>query len=161
MTSGTGKKYFGALAYYFNGIKEFFRPTIKTVEFKKNNKIVKINSPLLLVLNSRSIGGFPINKRIKMNSGKFDIYVLKHSKNRISGAFNVLYFYLLGFLGLKLTSVSYHLREREFLIKGNDIVWTFDGEEGPRGTIDIKYVDNAFNLIINEKKKKRFGKRAI
>ena len=85
-TSGEKKKKLGKLAYYLGAIGEFFKPTIRTLEFQRNGTMVKINSPLLLILNSRSVGGFPVNRKAKLNSGKFDIFIIKNSNNRISGA---------------------------------------------------------------------------
>ena len=78
-TSGEKKKKLGKLAYYLGAIGEFFKPTIRKLEFQRNGTMVKINSPLLLILNSRSVGGFPVNRKAKLNSGKFDIYIIKNS----------------------------------------------------------------------------------
>lgn len=157
MTSSKKKNKFGKLAYYLGGIKEFFKPTIKRVEFKQNNRIVKIKTPLLLILNSRSIGGFPINKNGKINSGKFDIYIVKNSNNKISGAINVIRFMLRGFIGMSLLKVAYHLRETKFEINGDpDMQWTVDGEEGPRGKVEVEYLENQFHVYASPKKMKYF-----
>lgn len=157
MTSSKKKNKFGKLAYYLGGIKEFFKPTIKRVEFKQNNRIVKIKTPLLLILNSRSIGGFPINKNGKINSGKFDIYIVKNSNNKISGAINVIRFMLRGFIGMSLLKVAYHLRETKFEINGDlDMQWTVDGEEGPRGKVEVEYLENQFYVYASPKKIKYF-----
>lgn len=157
MTSTEKKNRLGKLAYYFGGIKEFFKPTIKMVEFYQNNRIVKIKTPLLLILNSRSIGGFPINKKGKINSGKFDIYIVKNSNNKISGAYNVIRFMLRGFIGLDLLKVAYHLRESSFDISGDsDMQWTIDGEEGPKGKVHVEYLEDQFHIYANPKKIKNF-----
>ena len=159
-TSGEKKKKLGKLAYYLGAIGEFFKPTIRTLEFQRNGTMVKINSPLLLILNSRSVGGFPVNRKAKLNSGKFDIYIIKNSNNRISGAINVIFFYLRGFLGMKMTPIAYHLRETKFkVVSEENIVWTLDGEDGPRGNIEVEYIPNAYRLYVNPKCINRFGKR--
>lgn len=159
-TSGEKKKKLGKLAYYLGAIGEFFKPTIRTLEFQRNGTMVKINSPLLLILNSRSVGGFPVNRKAKLNSGKFDIFIIKNSNNRISGAINVIFFYLRGFLGMKMTPIAYHLRETKFkVVSEENIVWTLDGEDGPRGNIEVEYIPNAYRLYVNPKCINRFGKR--
>lgn len=159
LTSGEKKYKFGKLAYYFGGIKEFFLPTIQKVEFKQNNKIIVINTPLILVLNSRSVGGFPVNKRGKINSGKFDIFIIKNSNNKISGAINVVKFFIRGFFGLSTASAAYHLRETYFRVKGSDnLIWCIDGEEGAHGDVEVKYLEDQFQLYVNPKVKKRFEK---
>lgn len=159
-TSSKLKAKFGKFAYYIAGILEFFKPTIKTIEFNHNGRIVKIKTPLLLIINSRSVGGFPVNKRAKINSGKFHIYVIKNSNNRISGAINVIRFYLRGFLGLKLTPVAHCITDTEFKVVSNDnILWCLDGEEGPKNNIEVKYIPNAFKLYINPKMAERFAKK--
>jgi diacylglycerol kinase (ATP) len=159
-TSGEKKKKLGKLAYYLGAIGEFFKPTIRKLEFQRNGTMVKINSPLLLILNSRSVGGFPVNRKAKLNSGKFDIYIIKNSNNRISGAINVIFFYLRGFLGMKMTPIAYHLRETKFkVVSEENIVWTLDGEDGPRGNIEVEYIPNAYRLYVNPKCINRFGKR--
>ena len=159
-TSGEKKKKLGKLAYYLGAIGEFFKPTIRTLEFQRNGTMVKINSPLLLILNSRSVGGFPVNRKAKLNSGKFDIFIIKNSNNRISSAINVIFFYLRGFLGMKMTPIAYHLRETKFkVVSEENIVWTLDGEDGPRGNIEVEYIPNAYRLYVNPKCINRFGKR--
>lgn len=159
-TSGEKKKKLGKLAYYLGAIGEFFKPTIRTLEFQRNGTMVKINSPLLLILNSRSVGGFPVNRKAKLNSGKFDIFIIKNSNNRISGAINVIFFYLRGFLGMKMTPIAYHLRETKFkVVSEENIVWTLDGEDGPRGNVEVEYIPNAYRLYVNPKCINRFGKR--
>lgn len=159
-TSGEKKKKLGKLAYYLGAIGEFFKPTIRTLEFQRNGTMVKINSPLLLILNSRSVGGFPVNRKAKLNSGKFDIFIIKNSNNRISGAINVIFFYLRGFLGMKMTPIAYHLRETKFkVVSEENIVWTLDGEDGPRGNVEVEYIPNAYRLYVNPKCLNRFGKR--
>lgn len=159
-TSGEKKKKLGKLAYYLGAVAEFFKPTIRKLEFQRNGTMVKINSPLLLILNSRSVGGFPVNRKAKLNSGKFDIYIIKNSNNRISGAINVIFFYLRGFLGMKMTPIAYHLRETKFkVVSEQNIVWTLDGEDGPRGNIEVEYIPNAYRLYVNPKCINRFAKR--
>ncbi len=159
-TSGEKKKKLGKFAYYLGAIGEFFKPTIRKLEFQRNGTMVKINSPLLLILNSRSVGGFPVNRKAKLNSGKFDIYIIKNSNNRISGAINVIFFYLRGFLGMKMTPIAYHLRETKFkVVSEENIVWTLDGEDGPRGNIEVEYIPNAYRLYVNPKCINRFAKR--
>ena len=159
-TSGEKKKKLGKLAYYLGAIGEFFKPTIRTLEFQRNGTMVKINSPLLLILNSISVGGFPVNRKAKLNSGKFDIFIIKNSNNRISGAINVIFFYLRGFLGMKMTPIAYHLRETKFkVVSEENIVWTLDGEDGPRGNVEVEYIPNAYRLYVNPKCINRFGKR--
>lgn len=156
MTSGE-KHRFGKLAYYIGGIKEFFLPTIQRVEFLLNNKIVKINTPLLLILNSRSVAGFPVNRRGKINSGKFDIYIVKNSNNKISAAINVVKFFIRGFLGLNTLSVAYHLKETSFKVKGSDeLIWCIDGEEGHHGEVTVKYLPNQFQIYAHPRVLKRF-----
>ncbi len=157
MTSSKKKHRLGKFAYYIGGVKEFFKPTIKKVEFLQNNRIVKIKTPLLLILNSRSIGGFPINRKGKINSGKFDIYIVKNSNNKISGAINVIRFMLRGFVGLNLLKVAYHLREKKFKVKGaEDLQWTIDGEEGTKGEVEVEYLENQFRIYANPNKIKNF-----
>ena len=159
-TSGEKKKKLGKFAYYLGAVAEFFKPTIRKLEFQRNGTMVKINSPLLLILNSRSVGGFPVNRKAKLNSGKFDIYIIKNSNNRISGAINVIFFYLRGFLGMKMTPIAYHLRETKFkVVSEENIVWTLDGEDGPRGNIEVEYIPNAYRLYVNPKCINRFAKR--
>ena len=141
-TSGEKKKKLGKLAYYLGAIGEFFKPTIRTLEFQRN------------------VGGFPVNRKAKLNSGKFDIFIIKNSNNRISGAINVIFFYLRGFLGMKMTPIAYHLRETKFkVVSEENIVWTLDGEDGPRGNIEVEYIPNAYRLYVNPKCLNRFGKR--
>ncbi len=83
------KKKYGKLAYYFKVMKEVLKTNIFHVKVEtENGQTIEMDTPLLLILNSVSVGGFIVNRRSDINDGKFDVLVMK--PGFASGLFNVL-----------------------------------------------------------------------
>ena len=61
---------------------------------------------------------------------------------------------------MKMTPIAYHLRETKFkVVSEENIVWTVDGEDGPRGNVEVEYIPNAYRLYVNPKCINRFAKK--
>ena len=55
-TSQKWKKRFKTLAYAFDGMKDLFSPTLVNAKITIDDQITENKSPLILILNSKSIG---------------------------------------------------------------------------------------------------------
>lgn len=130
------KSILGPLAYYFKAIGYCFsRKRISGVITIDGQKI-EFKCPFLIVLNSKSIGGFKINKRSNNHDGVVDIMYTE------KGMFNGLLRYLMRKKKIK------HYQGKEFSIDaGKDILWDYDGEKGNTGPMAFKVLPNHLKIF--------------
>lgn len=132
-------KTFGKMAYYVNAVKDAIIPRSFQVEISFEGKTYTHQVPFFLLLNSRYIGGFPINLKNSLADGKFDVYLTK------PGLFNGLLNYLL----LKRRTAYYRVDSIKITPNIN-MPWCIDGEEGKRGEIDVKVLPKHLQIYTNK-----------
>lgn len=147
------KKIFGRLAYALDGLKDIVNRQITPVMVKIDQENITMDVPLLLILNSISVGGIPFNRFGHLNDGLFDVVLVK--KDHTKGLLNILSLFTLG-IGLKrITKRFLVLRGSEITIEvSEDTVWCVDGEAGPKGKVVIKNLHNHLNIYVPNKKRK-------
>lgn len=153
-TTHDAKKILGRLAYAFDGLKEISNPTLSQIRIKTENDDVQIDTPLVLVLNSISVGGVPFNKNGHLNDGRFDILIVK--KGAYSGLLNIIKLFILGIFRLRRSHVTYHFKSSHFTIEVmNEPTWCVDGEAGSKGTVTIENLHNYLEIYIPKKANKK------
>lgn len=148
------KKVFGKFAYALDGLQELLNPSIINVTVTtKEGEVYKNQTPLILVMNSISAGGVPFNKYGHMNDGKFDIVIVKKFVG--NGIISIANMALIGIRRKRLTKYYQVLRSDEFKIQvDQEITWTLDGEEGIKGSAEIKNLHNHIQIFVPHKKDK-------
>ncbi|MGD9605594.1 MAG: diacylglycerol kinase family protein [Bacilli bacterium] len=153
-TTHDAKKLLGRLAYAFDGLKEISNPTLSKIHLKTEADDVEIDTPLVLILNSVSVGGVPFNKNGHLNDGRFDILIVK--KGAYSGLLNIIKLFILGILRLRRSHVTYHFKSSNFTIDVlNEPTWCIDGEAGNKGTVKIENLHNYLEIYIPKKANKK------
>lgn len=154
-TKQEAKKILGRLAYVQDGLNEFFSPNVKKVRIHANGNTIDTTVPLILIMNTVSVGGMPFNRYGHLNDGKFDIVLINNGAGH--GRFNLVIFFILGLLGFrrgKKHSVS--IQSDKFYIEvDNDSTWCVDGEEGPKGSITIENLHNHIKIFAPKRKARR------
>ncbi len=148
------KKVFGKFAYALDGLQELLNPSIINVNVTtKEGETYKNATPLLLVMNSISAGGVPFNKNGHMNDGKFDIVIVKKFMGR--GLISIANMAIIGIRRKRLTKYYQVLRSEEFKIEvDREITWTLDGEEGIKGSAEIKNLHSHIQIFVPHKNNK-------
>lgn len=144
-TKQKNKKVFGKVAYVFNGLKDFFKPKLIKAKIKIGDEILDGEFPLILVMNSISVGGFKIDKNKCLNNNKFDVVLVK--KNKIWNFFNVIRLLL---NGAKKKETKYYLKystDKISIDLDNNILWTIDGERGLDGSVTIVNLPSYIKII--------------
>ncbi len=152
-TAQKWKKLFKTLAYAFDGMKELLSPTLVKAKITIDDKeIIDIESPLILILNSKSIGGISMNKRGHLNDGYFDIVLCKKYISNINGIVNLV---IIGTLKDKDHTNYYDFyRGKNIEIATDDnVVWCVDGEKGPQGSVKIENISKHLSIIVDKKTK--------
>lgn len=145
------KKIFGKLAYAFDGLKDAAAPLVSHVIVQTEEQTMKMDVPLLLVVNSINVGGVPFNRYGHLNDGLFDIILVKRGVG--NGLINILKLFTFG-IGLK------RITKHFVCLKGNDFTiemikpqqWTVDGEAGPIGKVHIKNLHGHLEIFVPQKK---------
>lgn len=155
------KKVLGRLAYAFDGMNDLINPQITNVIVKCNDCEYKSEAPLLMILNSKSIGGVVFNKHGHLNDGKFDLMIVKNS--RYNGLINIFKMMLSGIFRKNIDQKAVkHIKTSKIHVQlQNDATWCVDGEAGPKGNVYIENLHQHLEIYApiknNHPKSKYFG----
>lgn len=131
-----GKKVIGRLAYYFDALKELFKKQRVHVELEADGKKYDLITPFVVIMNSRNVGGFPVNFGYSVRDGLVDIYITK------PGILNGLLHYL--FFKMK----TLHIRAKDIKIHTDSkMPWCYDGEQGEFGDLEIHVLNKELKVI--------------
>lgn len=145
------KKRIGKVAYALDGIKDFIKPKITKVQITSQNKELEIAVPLLLVLNSKSVGGIRFNKKGHLNDGLFDIILVKNGINK--GLHNIAKLFLFGIRKKSEHKHFIYLNSSDITIKvSDDTQWCVDGEAGPNGEVRIQNLHQHIEIFVPDNK---------
>lgn len=142
------KKRFGRASYIVKGIEELFDLPNIDLEIITGGKIYKEQGLLLIITNSKSIGGFRINRK-RENDGTLDILILK--KSVLGLPTKVFKFFALGMSNnrqdKKIVKIG---TERAVINISNHYLWTYDGEIGECGSIEVSVLPNHIQVIVGK-----------
>ncbi|MFA5481290.1 MAG: YegS/Rv2252/BmrU family lipid kinase [Bacilli bacterium] len=129
---------FGKMAYYVNAVKDAIIPRSFDVDLEIDGKLYHHRVPFFLLLNSKYVGGFPVNLRNALDDGKFDVYLTK------PGLFNGLLHYFL----LKARTAYYRVNKIR-VSPSTNTPWCIDGEEGMAGNLQIICLNKHLRIFTN------------
>lgn len=148
------KKKLGKLAYVIDGIQDVFDPVFTNVSLKSDQVEINEIASLVLVLNSRSVGGVVFNPEGHLNDGYFDVVLVK--KDFFGGVLNIIKMFLFKVSRKKKRKFMSVIRSDKMEISvGEDIVWCLDGEQGPKGPIVIENLKEHIQIVVPKRKKKK------
>lgn len=136
VTKRKSKKIFGKFAYYFVALGSIFKKRSLNVHLETDNQIIDMKTPLVLVMNSKNVGGFPVNFNYSVVDGMIEIYLTK------PGLFNGLLHYAF----FKMRTLKFRVSHVKISIKPDEI-WCLDGEKGFSGDIEINVIKQELRMI--------------
>lgn len=125
LTKREKKKRLGKVAYYNKAIGEAFKKNEVEAIIMVDDKTIKVNTPFILLLNGRKVGGFAVNRYSSMKDGKIELYLTE------PGFFNGLLHYVFKKHLKRIQGTSFHIHS------DIEMPWCLDGEKGPVGDIDV------------------------
>lgn len=135
-TKRGSKKVIGRLAYYFDAIPKALKHQVVDAEIICDGKSYQIKAPFIMILNSKNVGGFPVNFHYSVKDGKAELFATKR------GPFNGLIHYIF------FKSRTLKLKSDHFLIKiKGDQNWCFDGELGDSKDLEILVLKQEIKVI--------------
>lgn len=151
-TRQEAKKILGKLAYIQNGLDEFFSPIVNDVTIRCNGKSIKTKCPLLLVMNTITVGGIPFNRYGHLNDGLFDVVLVNDGYGH--GRFNIIKFFIRGIFGFRRKRNAVYVKSKYIEVDtDDDLTWDIDGERGPKGNIKIECLEKYLKIYVPKRKK--------
>lgn len=146
------KKKFGKIAYFFKGIKEIKKAKPLPIELVTENETIQKNAGLILILNSRSVAGFKLNKKASLCDGEVEVIIF-HSHKKMITLFDMLKIsnaFLFGINPLKKSNnlVTYRLLNHFNLTVSDGTAINLDGEKSGEGSFSFTVINRALKIII-------------
>ena len=141
------KRKYGKIAYAVDGLKDIVSPKMVDIKISANGHNYNLKVPLLLVMNTKSVGGILFNKYGHLNDGYFDIVIVKNGINR--GLANIARLMIFGIRKKSLHKHFIFIKASDFVVTVNDdITWCIDGEAGPKGQVHIKNLHHHVQFFV-------------
>lgn len=149
-TKQTLKKKLGKIAYAVDGIKDIVKPQVTEIVLETEKEKLELKAPLMLIVNSISVGGMVFNKDGHRNDGQFDVIVVRNGINKGLGNIARLMIF-----GIRKKSQHKHfifLRAANIKVNvDNNTQWCLDGEAGPKGVANIKNLHEHIRIVVPKK----------
>lgn len=150
-TSQTAKNKFGKIAPFVHGAKNIFKSEPFLVKIKNEEIDIQKNCSLLLIINSKRVAGFTINKKAVLDDGYVDCVML-HSPKKHGFSFISLFRLAKIFLfGIKYQNTKHttYLKLKEFeLTINNKAKINLDGERAFKGSFKFKALDKGVKIFV-------------
>ena len=130
------KKFLGKLAYYFYAVSQVFKKREIECEVETKDQKFTVKTPFIMVMNSRNVGGFPVNFDFSVKDGLVEVYITK------PGLFNGLLHY--AFFKVKTTKLKVDYIK---ITLNKDEYWCFDGERGDKKSVEISVLKQELKVI--------------
>lgn len=156
-TRQEAKRALGYLAYGIEGARKNLRFRVFPVKATANDASVESEAVLSLIMNSKCVGGWKLNRKGSMRDGKLESVIVKQKVDpgffrRVKALFAVVKLFLFGcrFKQRDIESVTgsrFHFEVPE------DVVWNFDGERGASGSIDVELIPDKVPMLVPKNNK--------
>ena len=134
------KKKAGKMSYYKLAFLEAFQKYNINVSVEYDGIKEEYETPFVIVMNGKYVGGFRINPKNSISDGMMDVYITK------PGMFNGLVHYF------PFKTKTKHIRTNKIVItpKGDD-PWCLDGEKVSSGIGEIKVLPSHISMFVRKR----------
>ena len=149
-TSQKSKKQIGKVAYGFHGIKKVFTTRSLDLKISYKDNVIEGKFAIILIINSKNVAGFRLNKKAILNDGFVDVVLIKAKKKRIRfcEVLRVIKLFLLG-IPKKSNKHTLVLHLDKFKVETDkDTVINLDGESIGQGTFDFEMLNKAVKIFV-------------
>ena len=149
-TSQKSKKQIGKAAYGFHGIKKVFTTRSLDLKISYKDNVIEGKFAIILIINSKNVAGFRLNKKAILNDGFVDVVLIKAKKKRIRfcEVLRVIKLFLLG-IPKKSNKHTLVLHLDKFKVETDkDTVINLDGESIGQGTFDFEMLNKAVKIFV-------------
>ena len=151
-TDQSKKKKMGKIAYALHGVKKVFSTPAVKLKLEYDDKVIEDKFALMLILNSRNVAGFRLNRKALLNDGLVDVVLIKSRKEDkvpFRSVCTVAKFFLKGLAHQKNTKNITILQLDKFRINTTEsTVINLDGEKIGAGSFDFEVIKEGVSIII-------------
>lgn len=151
-TPQSEKRSLGPLAYAIHGLRHGLRFRPFPLRIDCGGDTLETESALVLVLNGRSVAGFPVNRSSSMRDGSLELALVRKigKQNFFRRFFTLCSIGTLFLFGVRVKKKDIlFLRGDSFSLETDpSVVWDLDGEKGPCGSVLIEAVPAAVELFV-------------
>lgn len=150
-TDQRAKNKYGKIAPFIHGAKKLFKSEPAQVKIKYDGGEINKNCALLLIINSKHVAGFTINKKAVLDDGYVDIVLIDSPKKRGFSFMSFLRAVKIFLFGIKYKTtkrVTYlKLKEFEVSIKSKAKI-NLDGEQGFKGSFKFNAIEKGVKILV-------------
>lgn len=149
-TNQDKKKKMGKLAYFLNGAKKIFSTNAVKVKLDYDGGSISGKYAIMLIINSRYVGGMRVNKRAILNDGVVDIILAESKKDIVNftAITRVAFMFLRGIKNKSSKKIK-HLKLDKFTIETtDDTIINLDGEKIGKGSFDCEVIKQDIDIIV-------------
>lgn len=145
------KRKIGKAAYYLIAVKETFNVASLNVTISVGKQVHKIkDAQLVLVLNTRSVGGFPyLNYKSDMSDGKVEVLVIKN--DALNTPVNIWRLFMQGVENFKDNkNVKLYKCSNVKIETDSDVAWNVDGDKSEYRNIEVKVLKKKISMFVGD-----------
>lgn len=146
------KKHYGRFAYFVYGAKEIFKAEPLNIKIKYDNITLDGRYCLMLIVNSRYVGGYKVNKNANLNDGYVDIILIKEPKKKglsFRSLLTIAKLFLFGLDFNKKNKFITYLKLKEFEVGINSKTKiNMDGEKACKGSFKFKAIEKGVKIFV-------------
>ncbi len=161
MANQSSKGKLGKFAYLGYILSHDLKFNRFTVELSHDEVVGQTEAVMIMIINSRSVSSFKLNKKAVLNDGKVDVVIIKEKPRRkewglfrvIRNFFKTARLFFFGYAHAQKSKCMETFTTSELTLKvDEDMVWNFDGEKGLSGELKISVLQEEISLIIPNKR---------
>lgn len=159
-TDQKSKRKMGKLAYAFHGIKKVFSTPAFNVKLRYDRGELEQKCSLLMLLNSRNVGGFPINRHARLDDGLVDVMFIRNKRSVVGGIgfLGVVNLFLFGVKDKSNKNYKHLLLDKFDIEIDENTVINLDGEKVCKGNFHVQMIKQGVDIIVPQKFTKNYIK---
>lgn len=149
-TNQSQKKKIGKIAYWFYGAKKLFTTKSLNLKLKYEGGEIEGKFAIMLIINSKNVAGFKVNKKAQLNDGLLDVVLIRSKKGKVNipAIIRVAKFFLCG-VPKKSKKNSEVVRLDKFTVETtDDTVINIDGERADKGSFTCEVIRNGVEILV-------------
>jgi len=150
-TKQKSKKALGKLAYFLHGATKIFKTEPLQIKLKYDDKELHKNCALLLIINSKHVAGFTVNRKAILDDGYVDVIMIDSPKKRKFSLLSLLRAAKLFLFGVSYKNTKHttylKLKDFEIQVKSKAKI-NLDGEQGLKGSFKFKSINKGVKILV-------------
>lgn len=152
-TSQKSKKKVGKLAYGLHGVKKLFSTKSLKIKLSDDLNTIEGTFALMLIINSKNVAGFHLNKKATLDDGLVDVVLVKAKKQRVRfcEVIRVARLFLFGIPKKSSKNIQVQKLSKFKVELDDNCIVNLDGESIGQGSFDFEVIKQGINILVPKK----------